>query len=112
MVSETGLEPVRSPTRPSNVRVCQFRHSDTALTFISILVQAVSVKVKGSVVINSKRKKYYRPSKKALDGDDLVVFVLLNIEGPFVHEPLIEQERNDPPEDPDCRFVHDLEGGS
>ena len=26
MVRSTGLEPVRSPTRPSNVRVCQFRH--------------------------------------------------------------------------------------
>ncbi len=22
-----GLEPIRLPTRPSNVRVCQFRHS-------------------------------------------------------------------------------------
>ena len=27
LVRETGLEPVRSPTRPSNVRVCLFRHS-------------------------------------------------------------------------------------
>ena len=26
LVRSTGLEPVRSPTRPSNVRVCQFRH--------------------------------------------------------------------------------------
>ena len=26
MVRSTGLEPVRSPTRPSNVRVCLFRH--------------------------------------------------------------------------------------
>ena len=26
MVRSTGLEPVRLPTRPSNVRVCQFRH--------------------------------------------------------------------------------------
>ena len=26
VVRSTGLEPVRSPTRPSNVRVCQFRH--------------------------------------------------------------------------------------
>jgi hypothetical protein len=32
-VSETGLEPVRLPTRPSNVRVCQFRHSDTIKFF-------------------------------------------------------------------------------
>ena len=27
LVRETGIEPVRSPTRPSNVRVCLFRHS-------------------------------------------------------------------------------------
>ena len=27
MVRLTGLEPVRSPTRPSNVRVCLFRHN-------------------------------------------------------------------------------------
>ena len=27
LVRETGLEPVRLPTRPSNVRVCRFRHS-------------------------------------------------------------------------------------
>ena len=27
LVRETGLEPVRITTRPSNVRVCQFRHS-------------------------------------------------------------------------------------
>lgn len=26
LVRMTGIEPVRSPTRPSNVRVCQFRH--------------------------------------------------------------------------------------
>ena len=26
LVRSTGLEPVRSPTRPSNVRVCLFRH--------------------------------------------------------------------------------------
>ena len=26
VVRSTGLEPVRSPTRPSNVRVCLFRH--------------------------------------------------------------------------------------
>ncbi len=26
LVRRTGLEPVRLPTRPSNVRVCQFRH--------------------------------------------------------------------------------------
>ena len=26
VVRSTGLEPVRLPTRPSNVRVCQFRH--------------------------------------------------------------------------------------
>ena len=28
LVSEAGLEPARLPIRPSNVRVCQFRHSD------------------------------------------------------------------------------------
>ena len=28
LVSEAGLEPARSPIRPSNVRVCLFRHSD------------------------------------------------------------------------------------
>ena len=27
LVQPTGLEPVPSRTRPSNVRVCQFRHS-------------------------------------------------------------------------------------
>ena len=27
LVRETGLEPVRKNTRPSNVRVCLFRHS-------------------------------------------------------------------------------------
>ena len=27
MVRLMGLEPIRLPTRPSNVRVCQFRHS-------------------------------------------------------------------------------------
>ena len=27
LVRETGLEPVRKNTRPSNVRVCRFRHS-------------------------------------------------------------------------------------
>ena len=35
LVRSTGLEPVRSPTRPSNVRVCQFRHdrrTDTIIT--------------------------------------------------------------------------------
>ena|GEM_PF-4140778 len=26
LVRPMGLEPIRSPTRPSNVRVCQFRH--------------------------------------------------------------------------------------
>ena len=33
LVRLTGLEPVRSPTRPSNVRVCLFRHN-RANTFI------------------------------------------------------------------------------
>ena len=27
LVRETGIEPVWLPTRPSTVRVCQFRHS-------------------------------------------------------------------------------------
>ena len=27
LVRLMGLEPIRLPTRPSNVRVCQFRHS-------------------------------------------------------------------------------------
>ena len=31
MVRETGLEPVRKNTRPSNVRVCLFRHSRVSL---------------------------------------------------------------------------------
>ena len=31
LVRRTGLEPVRLPTRPSNVRVCQFRHHRISL---------------------------------------------------------------------------------
>ena len=42
LVRLTGLEPVRSPTRPSNVRVCLFRHN-RANTLI-ILVPAAIVK--------------------------------------------------------------------
>ena len=30
LVRPMGLEPIRLPTRPSNVRVCQFRHGRTA----------------------------------------------------------------------------------
>lgn len=33
LVRRTGLEPVRLPTRPSNVRVCQFRHHRKFLYF-------------------------------------------------------------------------------
>jgi hypothetical protein len=40
LVSEAGLEPARLPIRPSNVRVCQFRHSDesSSTTLIDELV--------------------------------------------------------------------------
>ena len=33
MVRPTGLEPVRSPTRPSNVRVCLFRQGRISRSF-------------------------------------------------------------------------------
>ena len=33
-VRSTGLEPVRSPTRPSNVRVCLFRHDRMTIAII------------------------------------------------------------------------------
>jgi hypothetical protein len=32
-----GLEPIRSPTRPSSVRVCQFRHWCSAYKLYTIL---------------------------------------------------------------------------
>ena len=34
LVRSTGLEPVRSPTRPSNVRVCLFRHDRMTIDII------------------------------------------------------------------------------
>ena len=36
LVSEAGLEPARFPTRPSNVRVCLFRHSDVLTLIVRI----------------------------------------------------------------------------
>jgi hypothetical protein len=36
MVSAGGLEPPRLPIRPSNVRVCQFRHADIEIKAASI----------------------------------------------------------------------------
>ena len=38
LVRETGIEPVRSPTRPSNVRVCLFRHSRIAVLINTTLI--------------------------------------------------------------------------
>ena len=37
LVRETGLEPVRLPTRPSNVRVCRFRHSRIYIVLANLL---------------------------------------------------------------------------
>ena len=41
MVRLTGLEPVRSPTRPSNVRVCLFRHNRVNVYIIHIRAAVV-----------------------------------------------------------------------
>lgn len=35
LVRRTGLEPVWLPTRPSNVRVCRFRHSRSTVDIIT-----------------------------------------------------------------------------
>ena len=48
MVQLMGLEPIRLPTRPSNVRVCQFRHS-CILSFTRSLKEGTS----------ETRKNYY-----------------------------------------------------
>ena len=48
MVRSTGLEPVRSPTRPSNVRVCLFRHDRANIYIIPI----------GQVLVKPLSKKF------------------------------------------------------
>ena len=37
-----GLEPIRLPTRPSNVRVCQFRHSRINYCRVAFIEGSVS----------------------------------------------------------------------
>ena len=56
LVRLTGLEPVRSPTRPSNVRVCLFRHNRANIYIIapkremsSLLYKKISKKARGRV---------------------------------------------------------------
>ena len=41
MVRSTGLEPVRSPTRPSNVRVCLFRHDRADIWYYNTIPEKV-----------------------------------------------------------------------
>ena len=36
VVRSMGLEPIRLPIRPSNVRVCQFRHDRADLDFAAV----------------------------------------------------------------------------
>ena len=43
VVRETGLEPVRKNTRPSNVRVCRFRHSRIPLGTVESIAQPIPI---------------------------------------------------------------------
>ena len=56
LVRETGLEPVRGlPTRPSNVRVCRFRHSRSTKDIIAdniFVVNTFCQKISKSLCLN------------------------------------------------------------
>ena len=52
MVRSMGLEPIRSPIRPSNVRVCLFRHDRNSIA------NAIILRIGPNVKTYFKRKKY------------------------------------------------------
>jgi hypothetical protein len=63
-----GLEPIWSPTRPSNVRVCLFRHDRmiklVLTTSAKIIIMFLSVKVNIHPLFSSKENHAIITSKK------------------------------------------------
>ena len=56
LVRETGLEPVRKNTRPSNVRVCLFRHSRVSF----VLFRTVRIIAERNTFVKGFFKKNFK----------------------------------------------------
>ena len=59
MVRSMGLEPIRSPIRPSNVRVCLFRHDRNSIA------KAIILRIDLKVKTYFKRIKYMLRKRSA-----------------------------------------------